>query len=199
MEKRLTQHDTVPVRTQDRPESERVPGSKNSLANEEELENSRFRDNSGASSEYSQQPSAEFLERLEKVKRQEQERLNLNLDHLEDGDLEGKLIQLSDDRVDVIGREFSAHGLNVEENEFLDHIVSSDLKIQESLELDIDQEKPLITKHSKLADLLEGSRDELNHDVSVDEPHLKTEPNFLNEPAIISNNEIDKLIDQTQD
>ena len=69
MEKRLTQHDTVPVRTQDRPESERVPGSKNSLANEEELENSRFRDNSGASSEYSQQPSAEFLERLEKVKR----------------------------------------------------------------------------------------------------------------------------------
>lgn len=38
----------------------------------------------------------------------------------------------------MIGREFAAHGLNVEENDFLDHIVSSDLKIQESLMLEYD-------------------------------------------------------------
>lgn len=74
------------------------------------------------SSEYSQQPSAEFLERLEKVKRQEQELMNLNA-HLDEPELQfGKDL---DDRVDLVGEY--APGLDVQENDFKEP--SSDLKI----------------------------------------------------------------------
>jgi len=115
------------VRTQERPESEHITGSKRSLANEDELEQAQFRDNSNESSEYSQQPSAEFLERLEKVKKQEQELMHLNLDHLEAEEYDGKIIQLSEDR--GFGRDFAMPGLNDEDNEIYGLIGSSDLKI----------------------------------------------------------------------
>lgn len=71
MEKRLAnkQELLASVRTQERAESERIHATRLSAAHEDELEHSRFRANSRSSSECSQQPSAEFLERLEKVKR----------------------------------------------------------------------------------------------------------------------------------
>jgi hypothetical protein len=73
MEKRLANQQELlaSVRTQERAESERVHATKLSAAQDDELEYSRFRAKSHSSSECSQQPSAEFLERLEKVKRQE--------------------------------------------------------------------------------------------------------------------------------
>jgi hypothetical protein len=122
----------VSVRTQDKAESERVHATKLSAAHDDELEHSRFRANSHTSSECSQQPSAEFLERLEKVKRKEQElqMLHMNIAHLDEPEFDNKMGHLNsdiDDRLD--GFVEYIPGLDVHENEFHDkNFLNSDLK-----------------------------------------------------------------------
>ena len=75
---------------------------KSSKTNEngEDLEHTRFRANSQASSECSQQPSVEFLERLERAKKESE--MNII-----DSDLDAKLVSVYEPLEDHI------HGLDV--------------------------------------------------------------------------------------
>jgi hypothetical protein len=104
--------------------------------------------------------------------------MNLNA-HLDEPELH--FDQDLDDKVDHVGEY--APGLDVQENDFKEPY--TDLKIQESLDIDEDDS----TKNVRITEIINRHTEPTKQEIPSFnfEPYLKTEPNFLNEPAIISN------------